>query len=538
VKRLVVAAAVVTLAVGMFAPSASAGDWSSSIPFTNVVASRSFRGGGYPVPPGQTAPDPGTCRLGTYNANRSESWVTVKPGSEDLVGLSKAFFEKYSTFYDFHLASYLMTGGSPGPNNIMQGYECVSTGTQEMPPSWTNNTDPNADFDTKGRVYSVTLPFNAFWANLHPNGAIDVSYSDDMGRHWVKGNGGNDLEQSPNASAKQAGHVEDKQWVAVNHIVGNAYQDHVYAAWTIYNGSTAKIRVAVSRDRGQTFAKAVTITDPNQTGPLNEYVYPAVDAAGNVYVSIVSSGTIYVARSVDDGQTFGPFIPVAPVGILPSCCLPNTTFRDGIAEHFVASQTHPGHLYLAYEDWDGTQFDVKFTSSVDGGLHWSPPERVNDNADYLTNDQFQPEVAQGPGGGVAVAFYDRRRPCPSDPSIRPQDIGRTNFCIDTSLQAYRDSGAGPVKVGGNVQISEFTWDPEQPDQTIGGIDQMACASHNDPCLTRAFIGDYFGLAMSASNVYALMVSTHYPSTVTGDQGPVYYQQQVLATVSRSALGID
>jgi hypothetical protein len=537
VKRLFVAAVVAALAAGMFTAPASAGDWSSIIPFTNVVASRSFQGGGYPVPPGQTAPDPGTCRLGTYNANRSESWVTVKPGSEDLVGVSKAFFEKYSTFYDFHLASYLMTGGSPGPNNIMQGYECVSTGTQQMPPSWTNNTDPNADFDTKGRVYSVTLPFNAFWANLHPNGAIDVSYSDDMGRHWVKGNGGKDLEQSPNASAKQVGHVEDKQWVAVNHIVGNVYQDHVYAAWTIYNGSTAKIRVAVSRDRGQTFAKAVTITDPNQTGPLNEYVYPAVDAAGNVYVSIVSSGTIYVARSVDDGQTFGPFIAVAPVGILPSCCLPNTTFRDGIAEHFVASQTHPGHLYLAYEDWDGAQFDVKFTSSVDGGLHWSTPERVNDNADYLANDQFQPEVAQGPGGGVAVAFYDRRRACPSDPSIRPQDIGRTNFCIDTSLQAYRDSGAGPVKVGGNVPISEFTWDPEQPDQTIGGIDQMACASHNDPCLVRAFIGDYFGLAMSADNVYALMVSTHYPSRVIGDQGPVYYQQQVLAKVSRSALGI-
>src|SRR4029450_6257796 len=126
------------------------------------------------------------------------------------------------------------------------------------------------------------------------------------------------------------------------------------------------------------------------TAPLKEYVYPAFAAAGNVYVSIVSSGTIYVARSVDDGQTFGPFIPVAPVGIVPSCCLPNTTFRDGIAEHFVASQTPPGHLYLAYEDWDGTQFDVKFTSSVDGGLHGWAPERVKDNADYLTNDQFQP----------------------------------------------------------------------------------------------------------------------------------------------------
>jgi hypothetical protein len=28
------------------------------------------------------------------------------------------------------------------------------------------------------------------------------------------GNGGQDLEQSPNASARQAGHVEDKQWIA------------------------------------------------------------------------------------------------------------------------------------------------------------------------------------------------------------------------------------------------------------------------------------------------------------------------------------
>jgi hypothetical protein len=34
-----------------------------------------------------------------------------------------------------------------------------------------------------------------------------------------------------------------------------------------------------------------------------------------------------------------------------------------------------------------------------------------------------------------------------------------------------------------------------------------------------------------------MVSTHYPSGVTADDGgPVYYQQQVLATVPRTAFG--
>jgi hypothetical protein len=531
-------AAALPLCAASAARADGGGIWSATVPFTNVVASSPTTGGGYPVPPGSRVPVAGTCREGPFNANHSESWLAVKPGTEDLVGSSKFFFDKYSTYYMFYLGAHQILAGTPSGNNQVQGYDCVSTGTQEMPPSWTDTTDPNVDFDTKGRVYQTMLPFNSFFdaTRLHPDGEIDVSYSDDMGRHWVKGNGGDDLEQSPNASALQLGHVEDKQWVAVNHTVGNVYQDHVYAAWTIYNGQTAKIRVAVSRDRGQTFARAVTVTDPNETGPLNEYVYPAVDAGGDVYLSIVSSGTIYVARSVDDGRTFGPWMAVAPVGIIPTCCLPNTTFRDGIAEHFVASQTYPGHLYLAYEDWDGRQFDIKFTHSTDYGFHWSAPVRVNDNTDYLANDQFQPEVAQGPGGGVAVAFYDRRQACPNRTWIRPEDVGRTNFCIDTSLQAYLDDGATVQRVGDNVRISQFTWDPEQPDQTIGGVDQMACASHHDPCLVRAFIGDYFGLAMSAGNVYALMVSTRYASDVIGDQGPVYYQQQVLATVPRSGFG--
>jgi hypothetical protein len=67
---------------------------------------------------------------------------------------------------------------------------------------------------------------------------------------------------------------------------------------------------------------------------------------------------------------------------------------------------------------------------------------------------------------------------------------------------------------------------------------MACSNHEDPCTTRAFIGDYFGLAISAKNLYAPFPSTHYPSDVTADDGgPVYYQQQVLATAKRSDVGL-
>jgi len=541
VSVLAATAVLASASAGSSAPTPGA--WGSSVTFTNQVASSPATGGGYPVPAGQTWPNPGTCTTGTFT-NRSESWLAVKPGTENALGVSKFFFDRYSDDYMFYLGAYQMPNGTPAGNNQVQGYDCISTGTQAMPPSWTDSTDPNVAFDSKGRAYQTALPFNAFWggSKLHPDGAIYLSYSDDMGKHWTTGNGGQALRNGSNSSAKQLGDVADKQWVAVNNIQGSPDQDHVYAMWSVFEDNNTKIFIATSRDRGQTFSKAVTVTAPSQTGPSNTYIYPSVDAAGDLYIAFVSfpkkgsQATVYVGRSTDDGRTFSKFVPAATVGTLPAANLPNTTFRDGITENFTASPTFAGHLYLTYEDWDGTQFDVKFTQSTNGGITWSTPVVVNDNVDgSVATDQFQPSVAAGPNGAVAVAFYDRRLACPSDPSVLPQDVGRTNFCIDVSMQPYKDSGLGAVPVGGNLRITKSTWDPEEPAQSVGGIPQEVCADAN--CASQ-FIGDYFGLAVSAGNIYALFVSTHYPSNVIADGGgPVYYQQQVLATVSRAALGI-
>ena len=552
----------VLLALAVLVTLASAGSASAawSLVGTNVVASSPVAGGGYPVPPGSTKPLPGTCGPQILNSNHSESWLAVKPGTEDIVGDSKFFIGKWSTFYDFHLGSYTILNGSPVSNNQVQGYECTTVGTQAMPPSWTNNTDPNVDFDTGAlgtqpvRAYMTTLPFNAFWeGGLHPNGEIDVSYSDDMGAHWAKGNHGRALDSTNNQTSLAFGHVEDKQWIAVNHFPLNRYHDHVYAMWTTFNGASggSKIMVAVSRDRGQTFSRAVQLTSPSATSPANTYVYPSVSPDGTVYVAFVSGfdttnknrvGHVYVTKSVDDGRTWGPFVLAATPIENPLGYFPPTNFRDGIIENFAASPTYPGHVYLTYENWDlvANHSDVYFTQSTDGGLTWSAPSLVNDDGDSST-DQFQPSVAAGPGGAVAVAFYDRRAACPSDASIIPAHVGDANTCIDVSLQPYKDSGttAGAVPVGGNVRVSQFSWDPDQPAQKVDGISQYPCAGHRDPCPTgRGFIGDYFGLAISSSNIYTLAVSTHYPGPgVTADGGgPVYYQQQVLGTVPRSTFG--
>ena len=142
-------------------------------------------------------------------------------------------------------------------------------------------------------------------------------------------------------------------------------------------------------------------------------------------------------------------------------------------------------------------------------------------------------MAGPPAGGPLGGLFHS----PNDKSVLKADIGKTNFCVDTSLQAYKDSGNGAVPVGGNVRISQFTWDPNQPQQHLGGIGQYPCANVEDPCTGDGFLGDYFGLSVSAGNIYALMVSTHYPSNVRADEGGyIYYQQQVLATVPRTDFG--
>jgi hypothetical protein len=543
-RRLVATVSVPALLIAPLsasgAPPAHHSPWLAAVPFTNRVVSSPTSGGGFPDSSG--VPVPGTCVAGPYDSNHYESWLAVKPGTETIVGVSKYFFDRFSTFHNFHVGA-LTIDGATATNRIVQGYDCVTTGTQAMPPTWTNVTDPNVAFDTKGRAYQTLTPFNAYWTSLNPGGAVDVSYSDDMGAHWIKGNRGEDLEKPSNSSSFSR-KLDDKQFIAVNQIPGSPNQDHVYAAWTMYKGTASEVRIAVSGDRGETFSAPVRITAPGSVGSKNSFVYPAVDAAGDVYASFVSlpnnkPATIHVTRSVDDGRTWSEFTPVATVDYLPTCCLPGTSFLAGLIGSFAASPTYPGHLYVVWESWDGAQADVMLSQSTDGGRSWSLPSIVNDNVDAagIPTHQFQPTIAVGAGGAVAVGFFDQRGVCPNDASVLAADIGKTASCIDTSIQALHDGGLRATPVGANVRASSFSWDPRNPAQKRGGLNQLACAGFDDTC-PYWFIGDYIGLAISGKNVYALVPSTHYPSSVAADGGgPIYYSQQVLSTISRAAMGL-
>jgi hypothetical protein len=195
----------VTLAVAAEGPGsavASGPGRTSSVPSTNQVAG-SPNGGGYPVPPGQTYPSPGTCGPGTLDSSHSESWIAVKPGTEDLVGSSKFFFDKYSKFYNFYLGTYRILGGKPVGDNQVQGYRL----RLDRNPGDAGELDGCDRSERRVRHQGPGLSDDAAvqrvlgGSTLRPDGAIDISYSDDMGQHRVKANGG----QGPGAVPERPG---------------------------------------------------------------------------------------------------------------------------------------------------------------------------------------------------------------------------------------------------------------------------------------------------------------------------------------------
>ena len=509
-------------------------------PAREQVVSSPFVAGGYPG----AEPAPGTCIAAPYDSNFSEAVLAVRPGTEQLAGASKAYFNKWSTFKAYHNAAFVFGGRGDRPlgTNIIGDFDCATTATQAMPPSWTNATDPNLAWDLRGRLHQVAIPFNAYWGSVdQPNGDIYGIYSDDGGRTWRRGNGGAAIQSGPDLSTQSLNFL-DKPWVAVNQVPGHPFADHVYGVWVQFNdgaGLPPEIRMAVSRDRGVTWSAPTTVPTVAPLGPSNPWPHIAVGADGALQLSYVSYGssttngdvktspaTIWSARSTDDGHTWSTGTQVATTTVLRSCCLPGTRVHDGVVAFLDTSRDLPGHAYITFERFSGGQLDVMLSATRDGGATWSAPVRVSDDA--TATDQFQPQVAAGPGGAVAVAFYDKRWSCAD---------GRSNTCIATVVQPYRDGPAGLVATRGNVRASSRTWDPEQPAQHRDGIGQLPCEAPEDPC-GEIFIGDYFGLAVTRNRVQVLSSSTAYPSGVRADEGgPIFYQQQVLATLPRGPLGL-
>ena len=464
-----------------------------------------------------------------YNNHHSESWIAVDPrDSNHLVGMSKFFYDPQH--YLFHLGAQVSRDrGLHWTSSIIPDFDCQSAPKN----SWVDTTDPVLAFDSQGNVYTAMLPFSfkynpdghQVWGVV-PNDAVFVVKSTDGGDNWRIANQGAALAVY---NSSGLGRTADKQWITIDSNPASPYANNIYVAWTVFAGHSEELWFSRSIDGAAHFAVPVKLTTPSSDGPFNTFIMMGTARDGTLYASYTSfppsarpAVDAWVLKSIDGGRTFLPPSLAVSFNAFPLAALTNTTFRDGIDDSFAVNPAN-GHLLLALEVYNGNAIKVNITESLDSGAHWTAPAFVNDDSTRNDGtDQFQPTVSASPSGTVAVAFYDRRLPCPSgDPGILTADVGKKNFCINTTIQFYSDGAQGLQRIRDNIRVSTATWDPQNPGTTTNQLPRPF-----GPTSGLTFIGDYFGLALTNTDAYVLSVS----NADIDHQNPSHDQQEMLGIV--------
>ncbi len=123
-----------------------------------------------------------------------------------------------------------------------------------------------------------------------------------------------------------------------------------------------------------------------------------------------------LVRSFDKGANFEsrPHYVAAQNFSITGTRTPNfgEFVRDANILFDTAVDPRTGVLYIVWQD---TRFrlvdEVAFSTSIDGGLSWSDPIKVNQtpgNVNFLREQAFIPQVEVGPNGIIVVTYYDFR----------------------------------------------------------------------------------------------------------------------------------
>ncbi|HEX9142128.1 MAG TPA: exo-alpha-sialidase, partial [Gaiellaceae bacterium] len=462
----------------------------------------------------------------------SESDLHVDPTNpRHLIGVSKWIVnaEGYN-----HLTGFFESfdGGATWPQQgHIPGYE-----------AWTDNSDPVGAFDPWGNFYAVvfpymfsyiasgqhfflspdvnpTLPRSGLGVAVRPKGAASAST-------WNTTHGGQlDLiERTP----FNGNNVFDKQWLAIDTNRHSRHFGRVYVSWAVGNDDSG-LRIYLSYADARRNGTHTNWSRPRLVLPQAQRVgdngsLPRVAPDGTVWLatSSFSSGdkpfTMSLTSSRNGGRTWARRKVIVRHSVNG---YRNTSFRAAFGEAFIVGPRKVGRfypLYAAYEQSSAGGTKVFLRGSFDGGRHWSPSRQVNDASGE--GDALQPNLAVAPNGTVAVAFYDRRLPCPArdttdatiagllfDPRV---PFGAANYCINTAVQFYRPKlGA----IGHNIRLSEHTWDP-----------QLSSPRFDCICNPASFIGDYFGIDSRGGFTYTASVETFNAA----GENPGYHQQQLVS----------
>jgi hypothetical protein len=249
-------------------------------------------------------------------------------------------------------------------------------------------SDPVLESDAYGNFYYNSLA-------VTPTYFCDVFTSLDGGASWG------------NKTYAQGG---DKQWMTIDK-TGGMGMGHIYAFWTSYYSVCAPGHFTRSTDGGITYEDCVTITNNPYWGTL------AVASNGDLYVGGSIGNNFLVAKSTNaknPGQmvSWNMATTVSLDGTISFGSGPNPGGLLGqtIIAVDTSGGTYHGNLYLlcsVSRNSNPDPLDVMFARSTNGGVSWSSPMKINDDAGTSAYQWFG-TMSVAPTGRIDVVWLDTR----------------------------------------------------------------------------------------------------------------------------------
>ena len=252
--------------------------------------------------------------------------------------------------------------------------------------------DPAIAIHDINNVYYSYIAFNRSTDNA---GGLAVSKSTDGGITW----------QPPVVVAWNTLSIfHDKEYIATD-ATGSAYDGNLYVSWTRFQYDSP-IYFSRSTDGGSSFSTPFAISDSSLSS--NQGSIPVVGPDGTVYVAWYNfdQDFIRINKSTNGGSSFGTPRLVADITSVPSP-LPGGEFRTYSFPTMAVDQ-NTGYLYVAWSDFQNGDADIYFTRSMDGGTTWSTPIRVNDDTKFNDAHQFFPWMDVSPNGNLFIGWFDSR----------------------------------------------------------------------------------------------------------------------------------
>ena len=361
--------------------------------------------------------------------------------------------------------------------------------------------DPSVAYSRRDHAFYMgqlcffrTLPFSE----------VQIYVSRDNGRTWTPGRAAARAATNFDyaTGTVDASTFNDKDYIAVDNNPASPHYGRLYVGYTKFHmlpsgfSDYCPLQLSytdtVNMNNPSLTAFQHTPIQPDNPGgdgtgtSANQFFTPQIEKNGALDVAFMSEDcndsfdphTLF-QRSTNGGQSFLPNAvqvdkPGQYMDFLDAAkddTLPPTHFRAPNTPS-LAYNPRTGSLTFLYQNNINravSKADISFQQSTDGGRHWSDMRflSVTGSGNPAPNDQFFPWIAAASNGNLYAIWFDRRL----DPA---------NIRINT----WEARSANDGVTWTSRRISTQSWNPNLGFFSSG-----------------AFIGDYNGIAVSATNVY-------------------------------------